>query len=275
MPGGYPSAIDWPELRQPRSSIQEEQPKDSAAYKDWLGREEALNKKDQGHGPWTSKADTISKAAFDKAAGGDPLATTTTPAESPWEQLAGSLVGSYQTAESALNALAAGGPQQAAQENAQMGAGAAAMLGQGSGGPAAQYFAQQSQAAQSQAQGAGLYGAEAQVAKDEQAASSLEQTGLKGLGTAEAAQAMGAPYQQLLSSLASEVPYHLASGYSIPALQNAPSWLTQAESATGVTPAAGTGAGGAGLPGATQAAAGAINAPATPQASGANASQTG
>lgn len=202
--------------------------------------------------------------------------TTATPTTSPWEQLAGSLVGSYQTAESALNALAAGGAGQAAAENGKMAAGAEAMLGQGAGGPAAQYFAAQSQAAQNQAQGAGLYGAEAQVAKDEQAASALEQTGLKGLGVAEAAQAQGAPYQQLLSSMASEVPYHLAQGYTgqLPGLAKLPGFLQQAEVATGtIAPPSSDKSGNVGDPNA--AAQSLIAAPAPTQTAGANNSQTG
>lgn len=154
--------------------------------------------------------------------------------ESPWEQLANAQADQYLAMTKAIDPLTSGATLPALDET--MSANASQMLGQSATSPVSQWLNQQTQAAQ--AQGAPVTAAEAGLGKAEDANSALVAGGLQGMGQAETALMQAAPYQQLLQSLASEVPYHLASGYSIPGLTaaNTPQFVQQAESNVGVTP---------------------------------------
>ena len=127
------------------------------------------------------------------------------------------------TSGASIPTIEAGATQQASQ-----------MLGASATSPVSQWLNAQTQAAQ--AQNAPAAAAESQLASAQDQAANLEASGLKGLGTAEGQMIAAAPYQQLLTSLAQEVPYHLASGYSVPGMTqaNTPGWLQQIESNVGV-----------------------------------------
>jgi hypothetical protein len=111
---------------------------------------------------------------------------------------------------------------------------ASQMLGASATSPVSQWLNAQTQAAQ--AQNAPVAAAMGDVGKAQDSAAQLEAAGVKNMGAAESQLMQAAPYQQLLQSLAQEVPYHLASGWSIPGLTqaNTPQWLQQAESNVGV-----------------------------------------
>lgn len=113
-------------------------------------------------------------------------------------------------------------------------ANASQMLGASSTSPVSQWLNAQTQAAQ--AQNAPALAAEQQVAGAQDQAAGLEAQGLTNMGQAEKQMMAAAPYQQLLASLAQEVPYHLASGYSVPGMTqaNTPQWLQQTEANVGV-----------------------------------------
>ena len=113
-------------------------------------------------------------------------------------------------------------------------ANASQMLGASSTSPVSQWLNAQTSAAQ--AQNAPALAAEQQVAGAQDSAASLEAQGLTNMGAAEKQMMAAAPYQQLLQSLAQEVPYHLASGYSVPGMTqaNTPQWLQQTEANVGV-----------------------------------------
>jgi hypothetical protein len=113
-------------------------------------------------------------------------------------------------------------------------ANASQMLGASSTSPVSQWLNAQTQAAQ--AQNAPAAAAEQQVAGAQDQAAGMLATGLTNMGQAEKQMMAAAPYQQLLASLAQEVPYHLASGYSVPGMTqaNTPQWLQQTEANVGV-----------------------------------------
>lgn len=169
--------------------------------------------------------------------GPNPIPNTPTePAakpDNPYEDLANAQASQYLAMTKALDPLTSGAAMPAITQN--MSAEAVSMLGQSTGGPVAQWLEQQNKSAQAQNQG--VSAAMGQLGQAEDANSQLIAGGLKGLGTAESDQMHAAPYQQLLSSLAASVPYHLSSGYSIPGLTSAnqPTWLTQAEQNAGIS----------------------------------------
>ena len=172
-----------------------------------------------------------------------PATTTTTAPADPWAQLSDQLAASYASSINALNPIASG--QTLASTDAAMSANADTMLGQSSTSPMAQYLNMNTQAAQAQSAGTVAAGAAESAANDVGSAQIAK--GLQNLGAAEDQQMASAPYQQLLQSLAAEVPYHLSSGYTIPGLANAPAWLQSAETAAGVNSASS----GTSLPGST------------------------
>lgn len=156
--------------------------------------------------------------------------------ESAYEQLANAQADQYLAMTKSIDPLTSGYSIPTIDKN--ISSGAEAMLGQSSSSPISQWLNQQTAAAQSQY--APTEAANSQVAQAENSGEALEAKGLQGLGQAETALMNTAPYDQLLNSLASEVPYHLAEGYSIPGLTkaNTPEWLQQAEENVGVTPLA-------------------------------------
>lgn len=192
-----------------------------------------------GKDQWVS-ADTLSPgqlAETQNQSNAGPASVPNSPAAAPppnpWEQLADAQANQYLSMTKALDPLTSGATLPAADET--MSANASQMLGQSATSPISQWLNQQTQAAQ--AQGAPVTAAEAQLGQAEDANSKMVAGGLTEMGQAEASQMQAAPYQQLLQSLASEVPYHLASGYSIPGMTtaNTPSWLQGIESNAGVT----------------------------------------
>lgn len=185
-------------------------------------------------GGLTSKADSISTAQLAKQVGDS--GETTAPTESAYEQLANQQADQYLAMTKSMDPLTSGYAIPSIDKN--ISSGAEAMLGQSSSSPISQWLNQQTAAAQ--AQYAPTEAANSQVAQAENSGEALVAKGLQGLGIAETEMMQSAPYDQLLNSLASEVPYHLAEGYSIPGLTaaNTPSWLQQAEENVGVTPLA-------------------------------------
>ena len=156
------------------------------------------------------------------------------PAPTPsFEKLADAQANQYLAMTKALDPLTSGAALPSI--DASMTGNAERMLGQGATSPVSEWLNAQSQAAS--AQFAPVAAANAQVGKAEDANSALIASGLQDMGVAETDLMHAAPYQQLLSSLASEVPYHLASGYSIPGMTqaNTPAWLQQAEKNAGVS----------------------------------------
>ena len=163
--------------------------------------------------------------------------------ESAYEQLANAQADQYLGMTKSLDNLTSGADEKSIDSN--ITSGAEAMLGQSSTSPMSQWLNQQSSAAQ--AQFAPTQAASAQLSSAEDQGSKLVAGALQGMGTAETAMMQAAPYQQLLQSLASEVPYHLANNYApFPALEgkNVPSWLQTVEKNVGVnTTGQGTGVG--------------------------------
>lgn len=155
-----------------------------------------------------------------------------TTAPNSYEQLADQQAAQYLQASKNLDPLTSGAQLPAIEGTAA--SNAAQMLGASSSSPVSQWLNAQTQAAQ--AQNAPAEAANQGVANAQQSAANLEATGLTNMGTAEKQMMAAAPYQQLLTSLAQEVPYHLASGYSVPGMTqaNTPQWIQQIESNVGV-----------------------------------------
>ena len=169
--------------------------------------------------------------------------TSTARPESDYEKLANAQADQYLAATKALDPLTSGANLPAI--NAKATQGAEQMLGTPSSSPVSQWLNAQTQNAAAQASGAGLTQANQAVSNAEQSAATLEAGGLRQMGQAETAMMQAAPYQQLLSSLAGEVPYHLAQGWNFPGLTggNVPASIQAAEQAVGVsTQGQGTGA---------------------------------
>ncbi len=183
------------------------------------------------------------KKPDDKKKKDDTAATSTAPVD-PWTELTDQLVASYAGTINALNPVSSG--QDIGAADKAMTASADSMLGASATSPMSQWLNANTQAAQSQGQ-ATTSALAAESAADDTGSAQIAKA-MQGLGTAESEQMAAAPYQQLLQSLASEVPYHLSEGYSIPALANAPSWLQAAETSAGVN----AGTGGASVPGSTK-----------------------
>lgn len=202
----------------------------------------------------SSPSPAASEPANKPAAKGKTKAATAAPAapDRSFENLADAQANQYLAMTKALDPLTSGAALPGI--DAAMSGNAETMLGASATSPVASWLNAQTQAAQ--AQGAGVTAAGAQVGKAEDANSALIAGGLKDMGVAEQDLMRAAPYQQLLSSLAASVPYHLASGYSIPGFTtaNQPEWLQQAEKNAGVTPTPASG-------GSTAAAQGLLPAP--------------
>jgi hypothetical protein len=162
------------------------------------------------------------------------IKSTVPPTESEYEKLANAQADQYLSMVHALDPLTSGAALPAIDQN--LAQGADKMLGVSGDSGIAGWLDQQTRAAQQQ--GAGVTAAGAALGQAEDANAVGIAGGLKNLGTAEADLMKAAPYEQLLSSLAAEVPYHLASGYSIPGMTaaNTPAWVQQAEKNVGVTP---------------------------------------
>ena len=180
-----------------------------------------------------------------------PGATTNPPApaspESAYEQLADTQANQYLALTKSLGKELS--TQSTDDMDSTISSGAEAMLGQSSTSPMSQWLNQQTKAAQ--AQYAPTQAAAAQVNQAENWGAGLEAGALKEFGQAETAEMNAAPYQQLLQSLAQEVPYHLATNYSpFPALEgkNVPTWLQDVEKGVGVN-TQNQGPGGSGISG--------------------------
>ena len=235
-------------------SVFEEEPNNpqsvnSQAWKDAVAASEAqaaaATGKDapkQTGGGMTSQADSISTTQLAKLEG--DYTPPPTP-ESAYEQLANAQADQYLKMTKELDPLTTGAALPSI--DAKMASGAESMLGQSSTSPISQWLNQQTQAAQSQyapTASAGL-----QVAGAENRAQSMEAGALQNLGQAETALMQAAPYEQLLQSLAQEVPYHLSQNYPFPGLtgQNVPASIQAAEKYVGVN-TTGQGTGVSGVP---------------------------
>jgi hypothetical protein len=126
-----------------------------------------------------------------------------------WEQLANAQAAQYLAGTQQLAPLTSG--TGISNIDAQMASGAESMLGQSGGGAMAAWLNQQGAAAA--VQYAPVQSAVNQEETAEQSAEKLEAGGLQQMGTAETAQIQEAPYQQLLQSLAADVPYKLLGNY--------------------------------------------------------------
>ena len=110
------------------------------------------------------------------------------------------------------------------------------MLGTSSSSPISQWLNQQVQAAQ--AQYAPTQAAGGSVANAEQAGAGLIAGGLQQMGQAETAVQQAAPYESLLQSLATDVPYKLLDNYNFSNLsKNIPASVQLAESNLGISTA--------------------------------------
>ena len=190
------------------------------------------------------------KQATDTKTGG----STTTDPESAYEELADAQANQYLAATKAIEPYTSGAAIPSFDESTT--SGAEKMLGTSSTSPISQWLNQQVQAAQ--AQYAPTQAAGATVAQAEQAGEKLEAGGLQQMGQAETAVQQAAPYESLLQSLATDVPYKLLDNYNFSNLsKNIPGSVQLAESNLGIT-TAGQGTGGATplLPPATVAAGG-------------------
>jgi hypothetical protein len=148
------------------------------------------------------------------------------PGQSPYEQLANAEANTYLQQWQGLQGLVSG--QNLGAIDSQVSGQAMAMLGPNAQSGVGQWLSQQDKAAQ--AQSAGVTQAMGGLEQAEQAGQKLISQGMQEMGTAETDVMRAAPYQQLLQSLASAVPYHLSSGYSYPYItgKGAPAFITGA-----------------------------------------------
>lgn len=143
------------------------------------------------------------------------------PTETPqteWEQLNDQLATSYGATIAALNPANDSVASQNAATDSSMSSDAEADLGQAGNSPMGQWLNAQNAAVASQSQ-ATTAAEQAQVAAEDKGAGVI-QNAIKGLGTAEQQQQTYAPYQQLLQSLAADVPYQLLSGNTLSSVQS-------------------------------------------------------
>jgi hypothetical protein len=179
-----------------------------------------------GHsGSAPAAAAPAKKAAPKKAA-----APATAPTEDAYQQLADAQAQQYLQMTKNLDPLTSGAALPAIE--GQAAANATQMLGQSASSPVGQWLNQQTAAAQ--AQNAPVAAAMAQTSAAQDNANQLVAGGLETMGKAEAQMMQAAPYQQLLSSLAADVPYKLLSGYTLPQIQ---STLKTSEQALGLSTA--------------------------------------
>lgn len=178
--------------------------------------------------------------------------TDTTPAappESAYEQLANAQADQYLQMEAKLQPLTSGATLPATESN--MSQGAEAMLGQSATSPMAQWLNSQTSAAQ--AQNAPVEAANQAVSTAETQGQGLVASGLQQMGQAETAEIQAAPYTQLLTSLAADVPYKILGGYGQFNLagitgKNVPEGLKAAETNLDVSTTGQTGGGTPTLP---------------------------
>lgn len=180
----------------------------------------------------------------------DPASTEPTEAtseeDSAYENLANAQANQYLQMDKAMEPYTSGAAIPSFDSS--MTSGAEKMLGTSSSSPISQWLNQQVQAAQ--AQYAPTQAAGATVAQAEQAGAGLVAGGLKQMGQAETAQMQVAPYEGLLQSLATDVPYKLLDNYDFSKLStNIPAAVQMAESNLGITTAGqGTGVSAPSLP---------------------------
>ena len=146
----------------------------------------------------------------------DPSLKAPAAQPTPWEDLANQLVASYAGQIAALTPVANG--TTAAGADATMSANAESMLGASANSPMAAWLNANTAAAQSQSQA--TQAASTAEEQAQQAGSAGIQKALVNLGTAEQEQMNAAPYQQLLSSLAADVPYKLLGGETLPQVRS-------------------------------------------------------
>jgi hypothetical protein len=137
--------------------------------------------------------------------------TTGQTGEAAYQQLADAQANQYLAMTKALDPLTSGAALPAIEANASQQA--SQMLGASASSPVSQWLNQQTQAAQ--AQNAPAQAANAQVGIAQDYASTLLAGGLENMGKAESQMMQAAPYQQLLQSLAADVPYKLLGGESL------------------------------------------------------------
>ncbi|MDA4120076.1 MAG: hypothetical protein OK436_05770, partial [Thaumarchaeota archaeon] len=131
--------------------------------------------------------------------------------ESAYQQLADAQANQYLAMTKALDPLTSGAALPALEGTAA--ANASQMLGQSATSPVSQWLNQQTSAAQHQNAPAAAANAQVGVAQDY--ASTLLAGGLQNMGKAENQMMQAAPYQQLLQSLAADVPYKLLGGETL------------------------------------------------------------
>ena len=192
-----------------------------------------------------------------------------TDAESTYEQLANAQAEQYLQDTKAIAPYTSG--QAIPSFDSSMTSGAEKMLGTSQSSPISQWLNQQVQAAQ--AQYAPTAAAGATVAQAEQTGQQLVAGGLQQMGQAETAVMQAAPYESLLQSLATDVPYKLLDNYNFSSLsKNVPAAVQKAETNLGITTAGqGTGVGSApnlGTPTTNPASTSSLLQPDTPSAGG-------
>lgn len=206
----------------------------TAATAKWNNEHPGQGEFNQDVSPGQSAADAAGAQGNPKPFKGGGKTDPASP-ESTWEQLANDQAEQYLKDTQAIAPYASGTAIPSTDQA--MASSAAALIGASSSSPISQWLNQQSKAAQAQ------YGpteaAGANVEKAEQAGENLIAGGMQQMGQAETALMAAAPYQQLLSSLAAEVPYHLSEGYSFPGLtgQNVQGGIQSAEQYLGISTA--------------------------------------
>jgi hypothetical protein len=170
----------------------------------------------------------LPKAVRDAVAANQPAAAASP--ESAYQQLADAQAKQYLQMTQNLDPLTSGASMPAIEATTNQGA--EQMLGASATSPVSQWLNAQTSAAAGQ--NAPAAAAASQVSSAQDQAAQLEASGLKNLGAAENQMMQAAPYQQLLSSLAADVPYKLLSNYTMPQIQ---STLKSAESQLGLSTA--------------------------------------
>ena len=187
---------------------------DVASAVDWLAGEVVPSHTSASDVPGPTKSGpTLSgeEAQVKKLQGELKTAEGSKTAEDQYQQLADAQATQYLSMTKALDPLTSGQALPAIEGTAA--ANASQMLGQSSSSPVSQWLNQQTSAAQ--AQNAPAQAANAQVGVAQDYASTLLAGGLQNMGKAEDQMMQAAPYQQLLQSLAADVPYKLLGGETL------------------------------------------------------------
>lgn len=158
--------------------------------------------------PGSALPPAVANAIKNEAATDTATAGTT---ESAYQQLADAQANQYLAMTKALDPLTSGAALPAIE--GQAAANASQMLGASATSPVSQWLNAQTSAAQ--AQNAPAAAAQAQVGVAQDYASTLLASGLQNMGKAESQMMQAAPYQQLLQSLAADVPYKILSGQTL------------------------------------------------------------